>query len=190
MKRLLSRTGTENVLFIGLILAALLLTIFGGRVFGQDTSDPPAEPVGELVMRNTDGTVTGVTQVVRSTQYQAMIEKVAAVEAQLEAMNETLAEVGGKVDYLVTQHAAGQIPAPEPDAININTATFEELQTIPGIGAVKAGSIVAERGERGVFSSWDGLARRVRGVGPATVADIQASGRAVIEPVDPPDDGQ
>lgn len=71
---------------------------------------------------------------------------------------------------------------PEPDevpTININTASYDELLTVPGIGPVKAGSIVAERGQNGVFLDWVDLMRRVSGVGPATIADIQAGGASL-----------
>ncbi len=50
--------------------------------------------------------------------------------------------------------------------VNINTATAEELQALPGIGTARADAIVALRKERGAFRSVDELLE-VRGVGPA-----------------------
>lgn len=41
--------------------------------------------------------------------------------------------------------------------ININTATIEELMSIPGIGEAKAKSIVSYRDEHGKFSSIEGI---------------------------------
>lgn len=66
---------------------------------------------------------------------------------------------------------------PQPDlGVNLNTASYDELLEVPGIGPVKAGSIVAERGQHGLFTGWSDFQERVSGVGPSTVADIQASG--------------
>ncbi|MEJ2745720.1 MAG: helix-hairpin-helix domain-containing protein, partial [bacterium] len=56
----------------------------------------------------------------------------------------------------------------EEEKININTASAAELKTLPRIGKVKAGSIVANR----PYTSIDDL-RRVSGIGPKTVARIR-----------------
>ncbi len=56
--------------------------------------------------------------------------------------------------------------------VNINTATAEELQTLTGIGSVKASSIVAHR-EKEPFSSVDDLTR-VEGIGAATLERIRS----------------
>ena len=42
---------------------------------------------------------------------------------------------------------------PETGAVNINTATLEQLQTLPGIGPVLAQRILDYRQEHGPFSS-------------------------------------
>jgi competence ComEA-like helix-hairpin-helix protein len=56
----------------------------------------------------------------------------------------------------------------EEEKININTASEAELKTLPRIGKVKAGSIVANR----PYTSIDDL-RRVSGIGPKTVERIR-----------------
>lgn len=48
--------------------------------------------------------------------------------------------------------------------VNINTATLEQLQTLPGIGPVLAQSILDYREEHGAFSSVEELAS-VSGIG-------------------------
>ncbi|WP_372972691.1 ComEA family DNA-binding protein [Marinobacter sp.] len=58
---------------------------------------------------------------------------------------------------------------PAASAININTASAEELTTLEGIGESKALAIVADRDTNGPFESGDDLTR-VRGIGDATVA--------------------
>jgi comEA protein len=54
---------------------------------------------------------------------------------------------------------------PPPAPINLNTATSEELQQVPGIGPVTADKILQMRKSYGAFKSVDDL-RAVRGIGP------------------------
>lgn len=55
--------------------------------------------------------------------------------------------------------------------ININKATSEELQKIPGIGPAKAAAIISYREEFGKFKNIDELTR-VSGIGKKTVEKI------------------
>ena len=64
---------------------------------------------------------------------------------------------------------------PEPDAdpgIDLNTATLEQLITLPGIGPVKAQAIVDYREGTGQFQSIEEVTE-VRGIGPATYEGIR-----------------
>ena len=56
--------------------------------------------------------------------------------------------------------------------VNVNTATAEELQRLPGVGEVRAGAILAIRKERGGFKSIDEL-EEVRGIGPAMLGKMR-----------------
>ena len=56
-------------------------------------------------------------------------------------------------------------------AININTASQSELQSLPGIGPSKAVAIIQDRESNGPFESC-GQLTRVRGVGSSTAANI------------------
>ena len=58
-------------------------------------------------------------------------------------------------------------------AVNINTATAAELQTLKGIGAKKAADIVAYREQNGPFKTVEDLVK-VKGIGPATVEKNRA----------------
>lgn len=57
-------------------------------------------------------------------------------------------------------------------AVNLNTATAEELQTIHGIGPKKAQAIIAYRKAHGPFKSIDEL-DNVPGFGEKTIARIR-----------------
>jgi competence protein ComEA len=58
-------------------------------------------------------------------------------------------------------------------SVNLNTATAEQLDTLPGIGPVTAQAILDWREENGAFTSVDELLE-VSGIGDATLADIEA----------------
>ena len=56
--------------------------------------------------------------------------------------------------------------------ININAATQSQLETLPGIGSVKAGQIVKYRQENGYFTSVDDLLN-ISGIGAKTLDNIK-----------------
>ncbi|GAA3510920.1 hypothetical protein GCM10022234_01730 [Aeromicrobium panaciterrae] len=56
--------------------------------------------------------------------------------------------------------------------VNLNTATVEQLDTLPGVGPVTAQSILSWRDENGRFSSVDDLLD-VKGIGEATLAELR-----------------
>ena len=70
----------------------------------------------------------------------------------------------------------GALPEEEgespPTFIDINTATAQELEGLPGIGEVLAARIVAYREEHGPFQRTDQL-MAVRGIGPVKYEEIR-----------------
>lgn len=82
----------------------------------------------------------------------------------------------------ITVPAAGETPAPADNAapsdssqsgalVNINTATQEELESLPSIGEVRAQAIITYREEHGGFRTIDEL-KEVSGIGDKIFADI------------------
>lgn len=70
--------------------------------------------------------------------------------------------------------AAQSAPSEETETafpININTATAEELQALPGIGKARAEAIIAYREEHGPFTYVEDL-RGVSGIGEGILANI------------------
>ena len=56
--------------------------------------------------------------------------------------------------------------------LDLNRATADQLESLPGIGSVKAAAILEARDTRGGFQSMEEL-EEVRGIGPALVAKLR-----------------
>jgi competence protein ComEA len=73
--------------------------------------------------------------------------------------------------------AAGAAAAPgggslPGEKVHLNSATIEELDTLPGVGPITAQKILDYRTANGAFGSVDEL-DAVPGIGPATLADLR-----------------
>jgi competence protein ComEA len=64
----------------------------------------------------------------------------------------------------------GGVSADSP--VNLNSATAEQLDELPGVGPATADAIVRDREAHGPFTSVDDLAR-VRGIGPAKLEQLR-----------------
>ncbi|MFC4277738.1 ComEA family DNA-binding protein [Achromobacter aloeverae] len=76
--------------------------------------------------------------------------------------------------------AAGLSLAAAPvAALDVNTATAEQLQTLRGVGPKTAAVIVRERQRGGNFQSLEDLSDRVRGIGAKKARALQDAGLSI-----------
>jgi competence protein ComEA len=84
--------------------------------------------------------------------------------------------VGAKVPAAYAPTApvpTGAVTSAAPASVDLNTATQDQLETLPGIGPVTAVAILQWRTENGSFTSVDQLLD-VAGIGDVTLANIRA----------------
>ncbi len=79
--------------------------------------------------------------------------------------------LGGTVP--VDPGGGGPVPTTSPRGpVNLNTATIDQLDTLPGVGPSTAAAIVAYRQQNGPFTSVDEVAK-VHGIGPAKLEALR-----------------
>ena len=66
---------------------------------------------------------------------------------------------------------AGTIPTASGGLVDLNTASVEELMTLPGIGEKRAADIIADREANGPFRTPEDLTR-VSGIGEGILAGL------------------
>jgi len=152
----------------------------------ESTDRPTAEGADdELVIVHVAGAVAepGVIELPAGSRVIDAVEAVggARAEGDLDRLNLAAALTDGQrvVVPLIGQPLA---PADATDGatdvagdgglLDLNTATREQLEELPGIGPALAEAILAEREKRGGFQSVDDL-KGVRGIGEKRFADIE-----------------
>ncbi|MBW2268904.1 MAG: helix-hairpin-helix domain-containing protein [Deltaproteobacteria bacterium] len=68
--------------------------------------------------------------------------------------------------FLLAVVAVAADSAPLTGTVNVNTASIQELQLLPGVGEARASALVTLRKQRGGFESLDEI-KDVKGIGDA-----------------------
>jgi competence protein ComEA len=178
-----------------LVVAAVVgFLVFGGlamRARGEPASiAPPAiatpspgpSTTGAMVVVHVAGAVRrpGIIELPAGARVADAIELAggALKSANLDGLNLAALVVDGTQILVPSgsgEMAVGASPAPtstQSSVVNLNTADQTLLETLPGVGPVTAGAILAYRTENGSFTSIDQLLE-VSGIGPATLESIK-----------------
>ncbi len=176
-------------LFIGMVATAVLFLVTAPPR-GASVELLPA-PTPAPIMVHIDGAVQhpGVYALPRDSRMQEAIQAAGGLNQQANQNAVNLAARLKDGDKLTIPAAGTQIalpPASQPTTskaksspqatpsapVNINTATLEELQTLPGIGATRAQQIIDYRQAHSGFKSIDEL-QNITGIGPATFEKLK-----------------
>lgn len=149
----------------------------------QATTAPTVEP--SVVVVHVAGAVLlpGVFELAPSSRVADAIDRAGGPsdEADIGLLNLAAPLVDGSRIYVpvVGEEVAATVLAPVVDGsapppagpLDVNRATADELETLPGVGPATAAAIVAERERNGPFVAVADL-ERVPGIGPAKLAAI------------------
>lgn len=165
------------------ILLAVLCFVVAGVLFTYLTKKPPTETAEAAAISETEavseeettlqtvarvcvhvcGSVNlpGVYYLDEGARIHEAVEMAGGLKEDAAGDMINLAEVlsdGEKIYIPSQEEAQAGYTVPEPEEtddglININTASLEELKTLPGIGDIKAEAIIAYREETGSFNS-------------------------------------
>lgn len=179
--------------------AALVVLVVGGRVLGQGHAAPAGEPrsgpslaveaepaparrlvvhvVGAVerpgLYRLDDGSrVDDAIKRAGGARAKAALELVNLAAPVADGQQIVVPVGGGSTGSTPAGGEAESGGAPGSTRVSLNSATLEDLDTLPGIGPVTAQKILDYRAKKGAFGSVDEL-DAVPGIGPARLEQLK-----------------
>lgn len=116
--------------------------------------------------------LVGLNMARRLTDGEQIVVGIAAAPGQPATMGSSTTATGDGGAAAPSGSAPAERTGAPGEPVNLNTATVEQLDTLPGVGPVTAAAIVAWRDANGAFSSVDQLGD-VDGIGPARLAKLR-----------------
>ena len=181
---------------MGLLLAGLLLLLLlptRGTPVVLITKTPDLTPIATSTLAEIRVHITGAVQqpgLVKLPIGACLADAIQAAGGLNEGYDENLLNLsallqdGDRMHIPLADESAVTLEAPsrnpygisyeENKLININTADFETLCLLPGIGPSKAQAIIAYREQKGLFINIEDI-QKVKGIGPAlfnTIKDL------------------
>lgn len=169
--------NAKNFLYIAY---GVLIGLLAGAILWLTASPPRGKPV-ELLPTPTPGDITVyVSGAVQAPGVYSLPAGSRVEDAVLAAGGFASGAEGDKINLATLLQDGQQIDVPgvvthshvNAGRININTATVDELDTLPSIGPTTAQAIVDYRLQHGNFQSIEQI-KNVPGVGPATYEAIK-----------------
>ncbi len=156
--------GPVVVSVVGLVHKPGLVTLTpGARIADALTAAGGALDGADLI---------GLNMARRVADGEQIIVGIVSAPGQPAAMGSSVSSVSTTATSTDAPSSGGKPTAPN-GSVNLNTATVEELDGLPGIGPVTAAAIVAWRDANGRFTSVDQLGD-VDGIGPARLEKLRA----------------
>ena len=147
---------------------------------GSSAPEPPRPTSADIVVVHVAGAVqtSGVYRLPPGSRVVDAIGAAggAAANAEVDAINLAAPLIDGQRVYVprvgeaVPAVGGSDVPA---GPLDLNTATEEQLDDLPGVGPATAAAIIAHREANGPFGSVDDLGE-VRGIGPAKLDALRA----------------
>jgi competence protein ComEA len=168
------------LIFFFALAGGIALLVRRGAPSGVEVTPPPAAVRADVTVHLT-GAVTspGVYTLPEGGRLQDAVSAAGGLAREADEQRVNLAtRLRDGEQYHIPRLGEASTPAPglvAPPAstlVNLNTASAEQLATLPGIGATRAQAIVAYRQQHGSFQRVEDLLA-VSGIGPSTLERLR-----------------